>query len=105
MTLAPLTPHAGDLDQVGGLAAWRVTGTQSCWLCGITLPARAMVPDGGPACPDIYWYCADTPSCTERWTRAGGGPRSAGGALGDSHAAAPLSIASTARSRPYRQRA
>ena len=41
---------------------------QSCWLCGTRLPAREMVADGGSACPDLRWYCADTRRCTERWT-------------------------------------
>jgi len=41
---------------------------QSCWLCGTRLPAREMVSDGGSACPDLRWYCADTRRCTERWT-------------------------------------
>jgi hypothetical protein len=37
-------------------------------LCGIALPTGLMVPDGGPACADIRWYCKDAKSCTERWT-------------------------------------
>ena len=41
---------------------------QSCWLCGTRLPAREMVSDGGSACADLRWYCADTRRCTERWT-------------------------------------
>ena len=41
---------------------------QSCWLCGTRLPAREMVADGGSACADLRWYCADTRQCTERWT-------------------------------------
>lgn len=41
---------------------------QSCWLCGTRLPAREMVADGGNACADLRWYCADTRRCTERWT-------------------------------------
>jgi len=72
-----LTPLGADVDQASGWAAWRLTGTHACWLCGIQLPARSMVPDGGPACPDIHWFCADTPSCTQRWTHAGRGPGSA----------------------------
>ena len=40
---------------------------QSCWLCGTRLPAREMVSDGGSACPDLRWYCADTRRCMERW--------------------------------------
>jgi hypothetical protein len=42
----------------------------SCWLCGIRLLQHHMVPDGGPACGDIRWYCRDTRACTERWTSA-----------------------------------
>jgi hypothetical protein len=41
---------------------------QTCWLCGIRLPATLMVPDGGEGCPDIRWYCQDARQCTERWT-------------------------------------
>jgi hypothetical protein len=39
-----------------------------CSLCGITIPLGLLVPDGGPACADIRWYCKDARSCTERWT-------------------------------------
>ena len=41
-----------------------------CTLCGIALPLGLLVPDGGPACADIRWYCKDAKSCTERWTTA-----------------------------------
>jgi hypothetical protein len=41
---------------------------QTCWMCGIRLPATLMVPDGGEGCPDIRWYCQDARQCTERWT-------------------------------------
>jgi hypothetical protein len=41
-----------------------------CSLCGITLPLGLLVPDGGPACSDVHWYCKDARSCTERWTAA-----------------------------------
>ena len=41
-----------------------------CSLCGIALPLGLMVPDGGPACADIRWYCKDAMSCTKRWTAA-----------------------------------
>jgi hypothetical protein len=41
-----------------------------CSMCGITLPLGLLVPDGGPACADIRWYCKDAKSCTERWTTA-----------------------------------
>lgn len=41
---------------------------QSCWLCGIRLPADHMMADGGSACPDVRWYCLDKRACTERWT-------------------------------------
>ena len=41
-----------------------------CSLCGITRPLGLLVPDGGPACADVRWYCKDARSCTERWTSA-----------------------------------
>jgi hypothetical protein len=41
-----------------------------CSLCGIMHPLGLLVPDGGPACADIRWYCKDAKSCTERWTTA-----------------------------------
>ncbi len=41
---------------------------ESCWMCGMRLPASQMVPDGGHACADLRWYCLDTRACTERWT-------------------------------------
>jgi hypothetical protein len=41
-----------------------------CSLCGIAVPLGLLVPDGGPACADIHWYCKDARSCTERWTAA-----------------------------------
>jgi hypothetical protein len=39
-------------------------------MCGIALPLGLLVPDGGPGCADIRWYCKDARSCTERWTTA-----------------------------------
>ena len=39
-----------------------------CTMCGIALPLGLLVPDGGPGCADIRWYCKDAKSCTERWT-------------------------------------
>jgi hypothetical protein len=41
-----------------------------CSMCGIALPLGLLVPDGGPGCADIRWYCKDARSCTERWTSA-----------------------------------
>jgi hypothetical protein len=41
---------------------------RSCWMCGIRLPVRQLVADGGTACPDVRWYCRDTWGCTQRWT-------------------------------------
>jgi hypothetical protein len=41
-----------------------------CAMCGIALPLGLLVPDGGPGCADIRWYCKDARSCTERWTTA-----------------------------------
>ena len=43
-------------------------GLESCWMCGIRLPASQMIPDGGHACADLRWYCRDARACTERWT-------------------------------------
>jgi hypothetical protein len=37
-------------------------------MCGIRLPARQMVADGGTACHDLRWYCRDIWGCTRRWT-------------------------------------
>ena len=49
--------------------AWiRQATHESCWMCGIRLPVGQMVADGGSACPDVRWYCQDTPACTQRWT-------------------------------------
>jgi hypothetical protein len=41
---------------------------ESCWMCGIRLPASRMVADGTSACTDVRWYCLDVRGCTERWT-------------------------------------
>jgi len=41
-----------------------------CSLCGVALPLGLLVPDGGPGCTDLRWYCKDARSCTERWTTA-----------------------------------
>ena len=41
-----------------------------CALCGVARPLGLLVPDGGPACTGIRWYCKDVKSCTERWTTA-----------------------------------
>jgi hypothetical protein len=50
--------------------------TASCWLCGTQQPTSLMVADGGPTCPDVRWYCADSQQCTWRWTgqRTSAGP-------------------------------
>jgi hypothetical protein len=69
MTTTSATSLGAELRQAGGSAAPAATGTQACWLCGTHLPATAMLPDGGSACADVRWYCADTHSCTQRWTR------------------------------------
>jgi hypothetical protein len=53
--------------QRGGLRPLEVA---QCSLCGMSLPLGLLVPDGGPACADIRWYCKDARSCTERWTMA-----------------------------------
>jgi len=41
---------------------------RSCWMCGIRLPVRQLMADGGDACPDVRWYCRDVWGCTRRWT-------------------------------------
>ena len=74
---------------------------QSCWLCGTRLPAREMVADGGSACADLRWYCADTRRCTERWTSrwsAGIGADHSHAAHGRSAVAEPSNGASGGRS-------
>jgi len=47
------------------------TGTATCWLCGTRQSTSLMVADGGPACADVRWYCADAEHCTWRWTSQG----------------------------------
>jgi hypothetical protein len=69
VTTTPAPSLGATLYQADGSAAARFGGTQACWLCGIHLPTTAMVPDGGSACADVYWYCADTKSCTQRWAK------------------------------------
>ena len=49
-----------------GIAARR-SATESCWLCGAWLHKQQLMPDGGPACADVRWYCLDLRTCTERW--------------------------------------
>jgi hypothetical protein len=70
MTMTSATALGAGLRQADGPAALRLTGTQACWLCGTHLQATSMVPDGGSACADVHWYCADILACTQRWTRA-----------------------------------
>jgi len=58
------SPPAAQADRPRPLEA------AQCSLCGIMHPLGLLVPDGGPACADIRWYCKDAGSCTERWTTA-----------------------------------
>jgi hypothetical protein len=51
---------------------------ESCWMCGIRLPARQLVADGSSACTDVRWYCLDVRGCTERWTARTAKPASNG---------------------------
>ena len=104
MTTRPATAFGDELRQADNPAALSHTGTQACWLCGIHMGAASMVPDGGPACADVHWYCADTVSCTQRWTKADGGRRSASGPPGNGHGEAPLPISGGAAPWPRRQR-
>ena len=48
----------------------RPLAVAQCSGCGVALPLGLLVPDGGPGCADIRWYCKDAKSCTERWTTA-----------------------------------
>jgi len=50
-----------------GIGARR-SATESCWLCGAWLHKQQLMPDGGPACADVRWYCRDLRTCTQRWT-------------------------------------
>jgi hypothetical protein len=54
--------------QAGGPARSRPQPIASCWLCGTQRATSLMIADGGPSCPDVRWYCADTQQCTWRWT-------------------------------------
>ena len=58
------SPPAAQADRPRPLEA------AQCSLCGIMHPLGLLVPDGGPACADIRWYCKDAKSCAERWTTA-----------------------------------
>ena len=51
---------------------------ESCWMCGIRLPAGQMVADGTSACAHVRWYCLDTWGCTERWTTRSARPADSG---------------------------
>jgi hypothetical protein len=83
MAMTPAAALGAELRHADGPAAPRFTGTHACWLCGIHLPATSMVPDGGTACADIHWYCADTLACTQRWTRPQRRPGTASGPAGE----------------------
>jgi hypothetical protein len=70
MTTTSAAPLGAVRRQSAGSPAAGMSGIEACWLCGTRQPAASMVADGGPACADVRWYCADTQSCTHRWTRA-----------------------------------
>jgi hypothetical protein len=81
-TVGSSTAHAETTARAAGLRGGQVmtnrqhpaplggesAQVRSCWMCGIRLPARQMVADGGSACLDVRWYCRDTGGCTRRWT-------------------------------------
>jgi hypothetical protein len=80
----------------------------SCWLCGTRLATVHMVPDGGPACPDVRWYCQDARACTARWTASrarlrGMGRGRAGAAPAGAKQAAPDAAAPTPSEAQRRQ--
>jgi hypothetical protein len=52
----------------GAGIAGRLSAMFSCSLCGASLHRNQLVPDGGPACDDVRWYCRDVRGCTQRWT-------------------------------------
>lgn len=56
-----------DFTGMGSGISVRHAAVVACWLCGISLHSNRMVPDGGDACDDVRWYCADVLSCTHRW--------------------------------------
>lgn len=68
--------------------AVRPLDVAECALCGFTHPLGLLVPDGGPACDDLRWYCKDARSCTERWTTALADAASSGAAHPDAQPAA-----------------
>jgi hypothetical protein len=72
----------------GGSRAVRPLDVAECALCGFTHPLGLLVPDGGPACDDLRWYCKDARSCTERWTTALADAASAGTARPEAQPAA-----------------
>jgi hypothetical protein len=59
----------GGGEPAGGRTV-RPLDVAKCALCGFTHPLGLLVPDGGPACDDVHWYCKDARACTERWTTA-----------------------------------
>jgi hypothetical protein len=59
-----------DENLPGGSRAVRPLDVAECALCGFTHPLGLLVPDGGPACDNVRWYCKDARACTERWTAA-----------------------------------
>ena len=81
-------------DQPRPVQYWaRQASAKSCWMCGICLPAEQMVADGGSACPDLRWYCRDTPACTERWTSRTARPA----AIGEGTVGTPATLGEQAR--------
>ena len=70
-TLAELpAPTLAELPAPAPRDRLRPLEVAQCSMCGIALPLGLLVPDGGPGCADIRWYCKDAKSCTERWTTA-----------------------------------
>ena len=67
---APALAELAELPPPAQRDRLRPLEVAQCSMCGVALPLGLLVPDGGPGCADIRWYCKDAKSCTERWTTA-----------------------------------
>jgi hypothetical protein len=65
--LSPLSYRSGQLNSAAERDEAGATTVESCWLCGIHMPAHHMIADGDRNRADVRWYCLDIRGCTERW--------------------------------------